>query len=109
MFILALGIFLSILPLFTESPINKILIKKILLLSMRFTFKRWFQNKKKQNLFGIKLSNMRIIKENKERKNMESIEIKEELILLQVQSQKMMTIQINILMKVQRYFGMNNC
>lgn len=52
---------------------------------------------------------MRIIKKNKERKNMESIEIKEVLILLQVQSQKMMTIQINILMKVQRYFGMNNC
>ena len=109
MFILALGIFLSILLLFIESPINKILIKKILLLSTRFTFKRWFQNKKKQNLFGIKLSNMRIIKKNKERKNTESIEIKEELILLQVQSQKMMTIQINILMKVQRYFGMNNC
>lgn len=75
---------------------------------MRSMFKKWFQNKKMPNQLGTKQSNTKAIKKNKERINMESIEAKEVLILHQVQSLKMMTIRINIKMKVQKYFGMNN-
>ena len=60
---------------------------------MRFMFKKWYQKKEMLNLLDTKLSNTQIIKKKKERKNMESIEIKEELIPHQVLNLMMMTIQ----------------
>jgi len=75
---------------------------------MRSMFKKWFLNIRMQNLFAIKQSCTKTIKKNKESRNMESIETKEERILHQVQSLRMMTILINIKMIVQRFFGMNN-
>lgn len=60
---------------------------------MRFMFKKWYQKKEMLDQLDTRLSNTQTIKKKKERKNMESIEIKEELIPHQVLSLMMMTIQ----------------
>ena len=74
----------------------------------KFTFKKWFLKIEMPNQFDTKHNNMLTIRKSKERKNMGNTEIKEVLIHHQVQSLKMMMIQINIKRKFQKCFGMNS-